>query len=175
MGKIRPSEAALLFVGMLYSDPGVFGQAKTSVERNFGEILWMVPPVPWEYSTHYRDELGWPITRQFLFIRGLFDTGRLAEVKLGTNGIETSLSAGGKRRVNLDPGYVTLAKVVLASTKNYSHRVYLGKGIYAEVTLIYHAGERCFAPHLFTYRDYREKRCIDMFVEARGILAGMSA
>jgi hypothetical protein len=173
MGKIRFPEAALLFIGALYSDPEVFFQSNKILEKTFGDSLLVTPPLPWDYSAYYRDELGSPIKRQFIFINNLFDTGTLADIKIITNEIETSFSLNGKRRINLDPGYITLAKIVLASTKNYSHRINLGKGIYGEITLLYIEKEGTFKKHLFTYRDYQEKSCIDMFLNARGILKKM--
>jgi hypothetical protein len=170
MGKIISPEAALLFIGTLYSDPEIFDRSKKVLERNFGDALVVSPPMDWDYSPYYRDELGSPIRRQFIFYKDFFDTGTLADVKTGTNEIEDSFSADGKRQINLDPGYLTLAKIVLASTKNYSHRINLGKGIYGEVTLRYIEKEDTFKPHLFTYRDYQEKSCIDIFLNARTIL-----
>ena len=170
MGKIRSPEAAFLFIGNLYSDPEVFGHSKEILESKFGDSLLVSPPLPWDYSPYYRDELGSPINRQFLFFKDLFDTGTLADIKTRTNEIEDSLSVDGKRRINLDPGYITLAKVVLASTKNYSHRLNLGKGIYGEVTLIYIEKEGTYKSHLFTYRDYQEQSCIDMFLNIRRLL-----
>lgn len=170
MARIRPPEAALLFIGTLYSDQQVFLHSKEILERDFGQELLTTPPLPWDYSPYYRNELGSPIARQFIFFKDLFDTGTLADIKIRTTEIEDSLSTGGKRRINLDPGYLTLAKVVLASTKNYSHRLNLGKRIYGEVTLIYAEKEGSFKSHLFTYRDYQEKSCIDMFLSVRQIL-----
>jgi hypothetical protein len=95
----------------------------------------------------------------------VIDPETLADIKVKTNEIEDSFSVNGKRQINLDPGYLTLAKIVLASTKNYAHRVYLRKGIYGEITLFYQDG--IFKPHIFTYRDYQEKSCVDMFMRAR--------
>ncbi len=167
MGKIRPPEPAFLFVGTLYSDPQIYIRAQDILEREFGDILLIGPSMPWIFSTCYREELGPSIERRFIFFKDLFDTGTLADIKLKTNKIEDSFSVGGKRRINIDPGYITLAKLVLASTKNYSHRVHLGQGIYGEVTLIYSEKEASFKPHLFTYRDYQEKDCLDMFLNVR--------
>ncbi len=89
---------------------------------------------------------------------------------LKTNEIEDAFSLNGKRRINLDPGYLTLAKIVLVSTKNYSHRIYLKKGIYGEVTLIYYKEYGTFKPNLYTYRDYQDKAHIDVFMQARELL-----
>jgi hypothetical protein len=171
MGKVRAAEQGLLFVGTLYSDSGIFDYSKEIIEKNFGEILLTSPFIKWDYSSYYKDELGWPLFRQFIFFKNLIDPGILADIKLKTNEIEGTLSSKGKRCINLDPGYLTLSKIVLASTKNYAHRIYLGKGIYGEVSLIYKSG--IYSPHLFTYRDYQDKTCIDIFMNARELLKGM--
>ena len=165
MGKINVSESVLLFVGTLYADSNAFIAAEKLLTHNFGDILLSSSRTPWNHSSYYKDELGWPIYRQFIFFRNRVDPGNLADIKIKTNGLEYMLSIDGKRSINLDPGYLTLSKIVLASTKNYAHRVYLGKGIYAEVTLVYK--NNSYAPHLFTYRDYREKTSIDIFTDAR--------
>jgi hypothetical protein len=170
MRKAGFPERALLFMGALYSDPEIFGRTEPILGEHFGEILFISPAVPWDHSPHYRDELGTPIQRRFVFFRNLFDTGSLADIKIKTNGIEYAISLDGKRRINLDPGYITLAKVVLASTKNYSHRICLGKGIYAEITLIYRHTTKTFTPHMFTYTDYQDKENIDLFLKIRNEL-----
>jgi len=169
--KIKNPETALLFVSTLYSNEEAFNRSRKILEENFGETLFVSPSLPWDYSSYYRDEIGWPLQRQFIFYKNLIDPGLLADIKLRTNEIEASLSSEGKRGINLDPGYLTLSKVVLASTKNYAHRIYLGKGIYAEVTLIYR--DNTYKPHLFTYKDYQDKTHIDIFMKAREMLKKM--
>jgi hypothetical protein len=168
MGKAGSAESGLLFIGTLYNNPEFFTRSNAILQKSFGEILFTSPPSAWDYSLYYKEEIGWPIVRQFIFFRDLIDAGNLPAIKLKTNEIEESLSVNNKRSVNLDPGYLTLAKVVLASTKNYSHRIYLGEGIYAEVTLVYQ--DDTFKPHLFTYRDYQRPDCIGLFVNARTML-----
>lgn len=158
----------MLFVGALYGSEDNYRRAREGLADAFGPVLAESPPIPWEYSDYYRPELGWPITRRFVFFENLISQEELKDIKLGTAQMEASLSSGGKRGVNLDPGYLTAAKVVLASTKDYSHRVCLGGGIFAEVTLYFQGGE--FRPHLFTYRDYREEATLGMFAEMRDVL-----
>jgi hypothetical protein len=168
MGKAGSGESGLLFIGTLYSDPEVFSRSKEILQNTFGDILFTSPASPWDYSLYYKDELGWPIVRQFIFFKDLIDAGNLPGIKLKTNEIEERLSSNKRRGINLDPGYLTLAKVVLASTKNYSHRIYLGEGIYGEITLVYRYNT--FTPHLLTYRDFQDQNCIDLFVSARVML-----
>lgn len=171
MGEIKSPEPALLFVGTLYSDIEIFNNSKDILEKNFGNILLESPPTPWDYSSYYKDELGWPLYRKFIFFKNLIDPGILIDIKLKTNEIEGALSSEGKRCINLDPGYLTLSKIVLASTKNYAHRIYLGKGIYGEVTLIYK--NSTYNPQHYTYRDYQDKTYIEMFMNIRAMLKKM--
>ena len=165
MGKIKAPESVLLFVGTLHADSKAFDAAEKLLTQNFGDILFLSSRIVWNYSSYYKDELGWPIYRHFIFFRNLIDPGSLSDIKIKTNELEHMLAIDGKRSINLDPGYLTLSNIVLASTKNYAHRIYLGKGIYAEVTLIYQ--NNSYIPHLFTYRDYQEKTSIDIFTDAR--------
>lgn len=170
MGRPSPSEPALLFIGALYREEKYLSVAKERLIVPFGEIVMESAPHEWDYSDYYRDELGWPISRVFFFLKNGINPENIADIKLLTNEIERQLSTEGKRSINLDPGYLTSAKVVLASTKNYSHRIYIGKGIYAEITLLYRDGR--YQPHLFTYPDYASDEYIKMFVEARKFLKG---
>jgi len=171
MGRVRPPDPVLLFVGTLYCNESVLHDAHELLEKHFGEFLLEGPSIPWDYSTYYHHEIGCPLLRQFLFFKTLIDPSNLADIKLKTNEIEDTLFFDGKRRINLDPGYLTLFNIVLASTKNYAHRIYLGKGIYAEVTLIFKDGT--YNPHLFTYRDYQDESYIKIFMRARSLYKKM--
>lgn len=168
MGKPRLPDKALLFVALLYCKEDAFLKAKGILTKRFGGLSYESGALPWEHSEYYRDEIGWPIKRRFLSFRDLIDPGEISDIKLITNSIESDLSVEGRRSINLDPGYVTLSKVVLATTKNYCHRIYLGGGIYGEVTLIFREGR--FQPHDFTYPDYRSEEYIRIFSELRGLL-----
>ncbi|MDP3049220.1 MAG: DUF4416 family protein [Thermodesulfovibrionales bacterium] len=170
MGTPANPEPALLFTGILYSDESYLSKAKESLLSTFGAALLETPPVSWDYSEYYKEEIGSPIKRIFIFFRNLINPGEIVDIKLRTNSIEDSMSVDGKRKINIDPGYLTLANVILATTKGYSHRIYLGKGIYGEVSLLYKEKNRTFIPHIFTYPDYQDKKCIEMFIKAREFL-----
>ena len=109
------------------------------------------------------------LREQPLAFRDLVAPERLAEIKLRTNALEQELASAGAfpepRPLNLDPGLLTLGKFLLATTKDQAHRVYLRDGVYAEVTLRYHAG--AFEPWPWTYADYREAAVRDFLREAR--------
>lgn len=167
MGRIRPTEKTLLFVGALFSNPDYYLEAYKMLEESFGEIVMETPQMKWDFSDHYRDEMGEPIFRRFLFFRNLIQPDQLSKIKITTNDLEKQLSTGANRNINLDPGYLTLAKIVLASTKDYSHRVYLSDGIYAEVTLVFAKEQGIFVPNINTYNDYKDDRYIKFFSMAR--------
>jgi hypothetical protein len=159
-------EAAMPFAGVLYREEDRFLRARERLQGLFGPVLMETPAAPWRYSDYYAGELGSPLKRRFLFFENLIGQAHIREMKLRAIEVESELSIGPRRTVNIDPGYLTLAKVVLASTKDYSHRVCLGEGIYAEATLIYRKG--AFRPHQFTYRDYLDHAGV--FAEARELL-----
>jgi len=168
MGKPGVPVPALLFVGVLYREEEYFSRAKKKLYQSFGESLFESPSTSWDYSQYYRSEFGSPLFRSFVFFRDTISPEALCDIKLVTNDIEADLASAGKRRVNLDPGYLTPYNVVLASTKNYAHRICIGKGIYAEVTLLYSDGK--YRPHIFTYRDYASDECAALFARARTFL-----
>lgn len=168
MKNSSPAEQTLLFAGALFRDDKYLLLSKERLEAAFGSIISETPEMAWDHSECYRDELGWPIKRIFFFFRDRIRPEDLPEIKLLTNDIENQLSTDGKRNINIDPGYITLSRVVLASTKNYSHRIYLGKGIYAEITLVRLNGR--FRPHIFTYPDFSSEEYIRIFEDARGFL-----
>jgi len=116
---------------------------------------------PFDTTDYYVVEMGGDLQRQFVSFARLIDPGQLAHLKTLTNGIEGRICydlglPDDHRRVNLDPGYLTLSKLVLATTKDYGHRVYLGGGIYAESTLHYENGGWVAWP--WTYPDYADGR-----------------
>lgn len=167
MGKPGIPKKVLLFIATLFNSKEAYYKALRILQERFGEIFLESSPKLWNYSDYYTSELGSPIWRRFIFFKNLISEGDIAQIKIQTNQIEEELSSDGKRTINLDPGYMGLAKLVLATTKDYSHRIYLGEGIYGEVTLIFK--DNSFRPHINTYRDYAEDECIKLFNLARAI------
>ncbi|MCX8069708.1 MAG: DUF4416 family protein [Thermodesulfovibrionales bacterium] len=155
MGIPKPPQKVMLFCALLYGDEEIFWKTLKVLETNFGEIAFYSPALKWDFSTYYQKELGDNLKRRYLFFVNLIEPDSLSKIKITTNSIEQDFCINGNRSVNIDPGYITPAKVVLASTKDYSHRIYLSDGIYGEITLIYQKG--AFHPHINTYRDYCSK------------------
>lgn len=172
MGRLQTPRPVKLFIAMLSSSPSMFDLCKEELSRQYGPIDMETAPCPWEFTDYYVAEMGRGLLRKFIFFENLIDASWISAIKNMTNQIESATAAesAGKirRRINLDPGYVTEAKVVLASTKDYSHRIYIGGNIYAEVTLRYRG--RSFEPLEHTYPDYSTKEYIEMFNRAREML-----
>lgn len=127
------------------------------ISKEFGAVDTKSEPEPFDYTDYYTPEMGESLERQWLSFEKLISPGELSRIKNDTIKIENSLKRkDGTRIVNLDPGYITLHNLVLASTKNYSHRIYLDNGIYGELTLIYSNKE--FHPLDWTYPDYKENK-----------------
>ncbi len=161
-------EYAVIFIASLFSCREIFEAAIPRLRDVFGRAFYQSPLLPWDYSSYYNAELGAPLLRSFIFFEPIVDSGSLVEAKLSAVEIEKSFTVDGKRRINLDPGYMSLAKVVLASRKNYSHRIYLGKGVFCELELFYQKGR--FNPLPYTYYDYRNDMFLRFFTDARDLL-----
>ena len=171
MGIPHPPELSLLFISLLYSLPKVFFSVRPSLIDRFGDILLESDEYPWSHSSYYDGELGTPVLRRIIFFGRQFDPLFLPDVKLETNAMESLYEESGKRKINIDPGYIMRSRVVLASAKDYSHRMYLGRGIYGEVALFYKGNQ--FNPLPYTYYDYREPRSLALFQDVRDKLKRM--
>ncbi|HNY76638.1 MAG: DUF4416 family protein [Sedimentisphaerales bacterium] len=156
-------------VGILARDECCLGAARDAVASQLGPLDLISDIWPFEKTDYYRDQTGPAILRQFISLERLADPGELAQIKHRTNRIEQELAAmlAGPypRPVNLDPGIIEPSKLVLATTKNYAHRVYIGAKMYAEVTLVFDRGAWCPLP--YTYPDYRQQTYFDFFSEVR--------
>jgi hypothetical protein len=166
MGSIREFEAEKLVVGVLLSLPELKPSLLERLSQAFGPADWVSPELPFSCTHYYDAEMGPPILRFFVSCRDPVDPGRLAAAKRTTNALEEEFRRPGLRPVNLDPGLLSLARFVLASTKPSAHRVPLSDGIHAEIELLYERGR--FRPVEWTYPDYRSE-------EYRGILEHIRA
>ena len=139
------------------------------LEAAYGRIDQETALLPFAATRFYEREMGPALQRLFWSFEVLIAADALAGVKHETNALEQTyaMHAGQewRRRVNLDPGYVDLAKLVLATTKDRQHRLYLGRGIYAEVTLRFTGGR--FVPWEWTYPDYRTPEYLAFFDAVR--------
>lgn len=152
MGAVRPFVPSRLVMGLLSTGEESHPELFSLLTRAFGPILEMSEAVPFTFTDYYDQEMGSTPMRSFLVFERLYDPALLAEAKLITNRIEERFSRKGGRTINLDPGLLSAPNLILATTKNRSHRIPLKEGIYAEVTLTYEKGRFHALP--WTYADY---------------------
>lgn len=169
MWNLKAPKPVKLIIGILAADRQCLHAAVEIIEDKFDKIDSVSDIWPFDKTNYYKDQTGPHILRQFVSIERLIHPGKLTKIKHQTNRLEQklakSLALPLPRPVNLDPGIMEPSKLVLATTKNYSHRIYIGKNVYAQVTLIYDQGTWCPLP--YTYPDYRQQCYFDFFARVR--------
>ncbi len=165
MGEIRQPPVVQLTMGLLLGQEASLDMVKARLEKEFGPVERQSEPIDFTYTDYYQDELGSQVQRLFLAFQQFVSSADLPFIKNRTNAIEMEMAVAGKRRVNIDPGYITPSKLVLATTKDGSYRVYLDKGIYAQPMLYFEKGT--FHPWTWAYPDYKDHSSIAFFTEVR--------
>jgi len=172
MGKIAPNKPVKLTIGFIFKDKQAFNKARLTLIKRFGTIDFESRVIPFTLTDYYREEFGNGLSKVFISFNKLVFPQQIVKIKILTNNIERKLTLAGRRLVNIDPGYLDLAKLVLASTKDYVHRIYLDRGIYAETTLFYQG--RSFQGWQWTYPDFRTSEYINVFNHIRELYAQQS-
>jgi hypothetical protein len=159
-------EPAKFFVSLLTSEEALLDAAMQVLSLCFGPIDWVSGRLPFDFTDYYEAEMGTGLFRKFAAFKSLLPVPFLPDVKRATNGVEAGFARpDGRRRINLDPGYLCPAHVILATTKGYSHRPYLREGVYADLTLVYRGGS--YRPLEWTYPDYRQEGVLFLFNRLR--------
>jgi len=169
MWQLKEPRPVKLLIGILAADEQCLQAAVEIIAAEFGSLDLQSDVWPFGMTDYYNEQTGPNILKQFVTVEKLIDPGKLAKIKHKTNKLEQKLAQKMDidlpRPVNLDPGLIEPSKMVLATTKNYSHRIYIGKKMYAEVTLIYDKGK--WRPFDYTYPDYRQQCYHDFFNKVR--------
>jgi len=165
VGTVRQAQPVKLIASLLTGHPALLAGVKEALSGAFGPIDFESELLPFDHTDYYAPEFGPGLQRQIVTFAGLVDPGELPAIKLKTNEMERAMAPDGSRQVNIDPGYVSLGKLVLATTKNHAHRLYLGLGIYGEGTLTYQQGR--FRAWPWTYPDYASERYCALFNQIR--------
>jgi hypothetical protein len=172
MGDIFEPDSVLLIVAVSSRHAAALDWARERMEQEFGAISLVSDAFDFTETDYYAATMGNALKKQFVTCQQLIDPGQLAAIKREANAWEADYAALGRhvesRPLNLDPGYITLAKLVLASTKDHAHRLYLRDGIYAEVTLAYR--HRQWQPLDWTFPDYRRDDYQAFFTQCREYL-----
>lgn len=151
----------MLFCSVLYKADAPVTQAVQTLIDDYGDTVLQTEPMEFSFTDYYHHEMGSPLKRLILAFSDLVERDSLPDIKTRTNAIEDTFSRNGKRQINLDPGLLTLENICLATTKPYSHRLYLKNGIWAEVTLIYRGDS--YHKLAWTYPDYASEDLVRIF------------
>jgi hypothetical protein len=174
MGQIQPAASVVLVIATSSRHAEALEWARERAAQHHGDIALASDAFDFTETDYYTATMGSELKKQFLAFGQLIDPAALAEIKRATNEWEVEYAALDRhsepRPLNLDPGYVTPAKLVLASTKDHAHRIYVRDGIYAEVTLAYR--QRRWQPLEWTYPDYRREDYQHFFTSCREYLLG---
>jgi len=166
MGRAKEPGPVKLFMSLIVKEDDTFDQGMEELKKDFGKIDFVSEKLPFDFTDYYAQEMGEHLFRHFITFEHLVSRDSLPDIKLTTNRLEEKFAgSGGNRRINIDPGYLCLVHVILATTKGYAHRPYLAKGIYADLTLIYR--NKSFQPLDWTYPDYRQEKVIQLFNQIR--------
>jgi len=165
MGQVRPAHPVRLICAVCYRLEEDRHSVCDQLEATWGTISARSEPVPFTHTRYYEEEMGTGLFKFYCAFSRLIEPMEIVAIKLATNRIEEGLATAGRRRVNLDPGYIEAAKLVLATTKNFSHRIYLGDGIYGDIQLFWRGGR--FQSNPWTYGDYLDAATLDFFTAVR--------
>ena len=166
MGKAKEPKPAKLFMSLIAAEDEILQQGVNDLCLSFGEVDFTSEKLPFHFTDYYAKEMGGDLFRRLITFKDLISIPFLPDIKQSTNRLEGKYATPvGNRRLNIDPGYLCLEHVVLATTKGYAHRPYLRDGIYVDLTLIYR--NKSFQSLEWTYPDYRQQEVIGLFNQFR--------
>jgi hypothetical protein len=161
MSRPKSPEDVKLFASLLFSDAAILAPVLEALGGEYGSVDFISPSKPFIYTNYYCREMGETMERLFVAFTDLIRPESLPVVKLRTNEMEKEFAQRDGRRVNIDPGYLSPAHIILATGKGYAHRPYLRDGIYADLTLMY--SNKTFQTLPWTYPDYGAPETREMF------------
>ncbi|MDD2523599.1 MAG: DUF4416 family protein [Endomicrobiaceae bacterium] len=169
MGQIYQVHLSKFFCGLIFNSSVNIEDIYKLLEEKFNNKIDIKSEIiDFSFTQYYNPEMGDNLKRQWISFETLLSPDRLSSIKIETNNLEASISENKNRIINIDPGYITPANVILASTKDFSHRIYLSDGIYAEVTTMYKKGGFIKLP--WTYPDYICPVATSFILQARQCL-----
>lgn len=165
MSMPREPKKAKLVIGLFMKDKSMLKPFAEKLHHAFGPVDMVSPWIPFDYTSYYETEMGAPLFRRLLTFEKLVPQDQLVRIKCYTNELEIQYMDDGKRRINADPGILSHERFVLATGKNFTHRIYLNNGIFADLTLIFTRGR--FQELPWTYPDYKDKNMLSFLEKVR--------
>ena len=152
MSELNQPEPVKFLAAVFSAETPLIAEAINRFQAAIGPLDYISEIFVFDQTEYYRAEMGWPLYKRIVAVEAPMDPADLIRIKIACRKIEDDYCEGDRRRVNLDPGYVAKQRLVLGSGKDQAHRIYLGQGVYAELTLIYESGE--FRSLRWTYPDF---------------------
>ena len=165
MSKPNPAQPVKLFFSVFAKEAARLNGTIEILSFAYGQPDFISSIISFDYTNYYCAEMGENLVRRFLTFEKLIRPEELPDIKLATNEIEDKSALNLRRQVNIDPGYISKANLILATGKSYTHRPYLRDGIYADLTLIYQGKKFCSLP--WTYPDYADEKQLLMLSKIR--------
>lgn len=166
MGIAKKHPPVKYFAGLTFNHSANLNEIFSLLEDLFSKITLKSEIFDFSaFTQYYKKEMGDKLEKQFLVFENLESPELLTDYKIKTNNIENRYSIGNKRQINIDPGYLSDAKIVLATTKNYDHRIHIKDGIFADLHLKF--SNKSFLPQPWTYPDYKQSQIIKFFNDVR--------
>ncbi len=159
-------DPAKLVIGCIMNDKSLVQKVSLALEDAFGPVDIISRWLDFAYTDYYYREMGAPLFRKVFVFKNLVEQDELSVIKEKTNRIEKQFAENGNRCVNIDPGYLVSSRFILATGKEYSHRIYIGRKIYADLTLMY-SKKKGFVPLDWTYPDYASETMISFLSKVR--------
>jgi uncharacterized protein DUF4416 len=166
MSTPKKPDPAKLVVGCIMNEKTCINSVYHMLENEFGDVDLISSWLDFNYTNYYYKEMGSPLYRKVFVFRDLIEQDDLAMIKEKTNIIEKEFEKQGNRSVNIDPGYLVSSRFILATGKEYSHRIYIGHNIYADLTLMY-SKKKGFTTLDWTYPDYASESMISFLLKVR--------
>ncbi|MCP4344149.1 MAG: DUF4416 family protein [Desulfobacterales bacterium] len=161
----KAPKPAKLVIGLFMNEKALLTPVSEELVKKFGPADIVSPWLPFDYTTYYEPEMGSKLFRRVFSFNNLINQESLSEIKVLTNKLESEFLKNNKRRINIDPGYLLHERFVLATGKNFAHRIYIGMNIYADLTLIYQKG--AFQKLPWTYPDYADSVMLSFLEKVR--------
>jgi hypothetical protein len=165
MSRPTPAQPVKLIFSILATEVELLNNTVAALSVAYGQPDFISAQMPFNYTDYYCPEMGENLIRRFMSMEKLIRPEELPDIKLATNEIEKKSARDNRRRVNIDPGYISQVHLILATGKGYAHRPYLREGIYADLTLFYQDKKFCSLP--WTYPDYADEKQLLMLSKIR--------
>ena len=166
MGQIRNYPPVKFFTAITFTSESILEEVRTLLQELISIADYSSPAFPFsKFTSYYEEEMGSDLKKIFLTFQELKPAEILPDIKIATNQLESRYLKSGGRQVNIDPGYICAAKLILATSKDYDHRTYLNRGIFADIHYRFRDGK--FQINDWTYPDYQQPFIIEFFEEIR--------